>query len=811
MPNPNALSPKIDTTVVIVSGQASAAGFSSPLFVSEFVASPSFPTRIKAYSGTRTQILALLAADGFATTSAAYRQAQAALAQDGPPSTIYIGRKDAGDADWTAAMDAIYAEDSDSWYAVCIDARDSAAIQQVSAWCEPPGEDPKFALFIAQTASAQVRDNAPGNFASVIAAAGRQRTALVWHDPETASGYGPATLTSRRGPFAFGSSESLSLRVDGGSTQSFAFSAAAAVLTGSNTETFDLSAGGSLVLAANGLASQSVDFTSTAATVLSANTQTYNLAPGDTLAMRVDGGAIQTATFDAGPAVTTGGATEPFSITNGWKLDLQINGGATQSFTFDGSETTADDVADLINATAIGFSAADDGSGAVELTTDRLGTSAEIEILNTSTGSLLTELGLSAGSDTGTGDVADIDAVTAAEIVTVVNADTTGITATAPSGAVRLTSDTLGTSSRIQVTGGNVNTALGFPTSEAKGTGPFVDASVATASEVASLINANAAGLTASVSTGAVRLTSDVLGTGSSVTITAGTVATTLGLASGTVTGTGDFADASAATASEIAIKIGATLTDASVDAVSSAVVITSDTSGAASSLEIVTDSVGLTWSGDGAATGTGTDEDYLDCALVGRCITFNLDAPNGAALWDNQSLTGISPDVLTVAQKASLEQRRVNAYYALDGRGELHWGTILRLDDADYVLYIDELTTADWIDARMTEALNSLLNNYSNRKAKIPYTDDGFALVENVFRDVLKRAERNGHTVYDGSPLNVTDPEDTGVYIPRLANQSQADINARRYSGMIARQNFQGGVQRVNSRIELQRPPVQL
>ena len=810
MPNPNALSPKIDTTVVIVSGQASAAGFSSPLFVSEFASSPSFPTRIKAYSGTRTVMLALLAADGFATTSAAYRQVQAAMAQDGPPTTIYIGRKDAGDADWAAAMDAIYAEDSDSWYAVCIDARDSAAIQQVSAWCEPPGEDPKFALFVAQTASTQVRDNAPGNFAGVIAALGRQRTALVWHDPETASGYGPATLTSRRGPFAFGSSESLSLRVDGGATQSFAFAAAAAVLTGTNTETFNLSAGGTLTLAANGLASQAVDFSTTAATVLSANAETYALSPGDTLLTRVDGAAAVASTFDAAPAVTTGGATEPFTITNGWQLDLQINGGATQSFVFTGAETTAQDVADLINATASGFSAAD-AAGAVELTTERQGTSAEIEILGSSTAGLLTELGLVAGSDLGTGDVADISAVTAAEIVTVVNADTTGITAAPESGRVRLTSDTLGTSSRIQVVGGNVNTALGFSTSEAKGTGPFVDASAATASEVASLINASVAGITASVSAAAVRLTSDVLGTSSAITVTAGAVATTLGLAAGTVTGTGDFADASAATAAEIAVKIGATLTDASVDSVSSAVVITSDTSGATSTLEIVTDSVGLSWSGDGAATGTGTDEDYLDCALVGRCITFNLDVPNGAALWDNQSLAGISPDVLTVAQKASLEQRRVNAYYALDGRGELHWGTILRLDDADYVLYIDELTTADWIDARMTEALNNLLNSYSDRKAKIPYTDNGFALVENVFRDVLKRAERNGHTVYDGSPLNLTDPDDTGVFIPRLANQSQADINARRYSGMIARQNFQGGVQRVNSRIELQRPPVQL
>lgn len=810
MANPNKLSPKIVTSVIIVSGQASTSGLFAPLFVSEFASSASFPTRIKSYSGTRSEMAALMIADGFTVDDPAYRQMWAAMSQGGPPETIWIGRADSGDLTWAETLDAIYAENSDDWYAMCVDVRDSADIQAISAWVEPPGDDPKFALYIAQTDSAQVLNAAPGNFADVIAALGRSRTALHYHDPVTASGYGPASITTRIGPFPFGASESLEFRFDGGATQSFAFTAAAAELTGSIAEPFDLSSGGTLTLAANGLAALDVELAAESATVQSVNAEPFVLSPGDTLLTRVDGAAAQTTTVDAGPAVTTGGVAEPFAITPAWQLDLDINGGGTQSFIFDGTETTAENVSDLINLTATGFTAADDGAGAVEFTTTKQGTGATIEVLASSTAGLLAALGLVAGTDTGTGDVADIEAVTAAELVTVVNADTTGLVASDNGGYLLLTADSVGTASRIQVTGGAVNDALAFSTDEQSGSGDFADATAATATEVVSAINSQVAGMVASVDTGAVVLTSDVLGTSSSITVTAGAVATTLGLAAGTVSGSGDFADASQATASEIAVVVSATIADGSVASPGSTVELTSASNGSDSSVEIITDSVGLTWSGDGYAVGTGTDEDYMDCALVGRCITFDLDAENGAALWDNQTLEGIEPDVLTDAQKTSLDQRRINAYYSNAGRPEFHWGYCLK-DDTDDPLYIDEVTSADWLDARMTEAINALLNNHANAKTKIPYDDRGFALIENVFRGVLKRADRNGHIEYDGKPLDLTSETSTGVYVPRRRDQSQSDINARRYAGLRARQNFRGGVQRVSNLIEVQRPAVQL
>jgi hypothetical protein len=810
MANPNKLTPKIATTVIIVTGQANAAGFSAPLFVSEFAANASFLTRIKSYTGNRTEKDALLEADGFAEDGPVRRQVRAAMNQDGPPVTIWIGRRDALDADWGETLDAIAAENSDDWYALCVDGRDSADVQQVSAWVEPPGSDPKFALYIGQTDSVQVRDDAPGNFAGVIAALGRDRTALLWHDPVTASGFGPATVTTRTGPFVFGASESLEFRFDGGATQSFAFVASPATLTGSNTETFDLSAGGTLTLAANGLASQDVDFTSTSATLLSAASETYDLEPGDTLLVRVDGGASQPATFDAAAAVDLGTGTEPFTIGAAEQLDLDINGSGTQSFVFVGTETTAQNVADLINATASGF-VASDVSGAVELRTDRRGTGASVEVLVSSTAGLLVELGLPVGTESGTGDVANIDAVTAAEIASVVTADIAGASAADEGGAVRITAASIGTGSRLNVIGGNVNAALQFSTAEDSGTG-FVNATAVGAAEVSALINASVAGQVASVAGGAVVLTSNVLGTSSAITVTAGAVATTLGLAAGTVAGAGDFGNAAQAQASEIAVVIGATIVDGTVTAPSSTVQLASATSGPTSSVEILTDSVGLSWSGDGFAVGTGTDEDYADCAWVGRCITFALDAENGVGLWDNQNLNEIEPDNLKLAQRTSLEQRRVNTYTSFNGRPETHWGTSLRLDDPTFYRYISEVTTADWIDARFSEAMNDLLNSHANQKTKMRLTDeDARAKISVTGRRVLQTAERNGHSEYDGSELDLTSDTDTGVFFPRVADLTETDINLGRYAGIKARQNILVGTRRINTLIELQRPPVQL
>ncbi len=63
-----------------------------------------------------------------------------------------------------------------------------------------------------------------------------------------------------------------------------------------------------------------------------------------------------------------------------------------------------------------------------------------------------------------TGDFVDIGNATAQEVADAINADITGGAAEDALGEVRLTSDTEGTGSSVQIVGGTANPALGFPT-----------------------------------------------------------------------------------------------------------------------------------------------------------------------------------------------------------------------------------------------------------------------------------------------------------------------------------------------------------
>jgi len=62
-----------------------------------------------------------------------------------------------------------------------------------------------------------------------------------------------------------------------------------------------------------------------------------------------------------------------------------------------------------------------------------------------------------------TADFASIIAATAAEVATKINSATTGLTATALAGKLRVASDTDGSGSALQFVGGSANQALGFP------------------------------------------------------------------------------------------------------------------------------------------------------------------------------------------------------------------------------------------------------------------------------------------------------------------------------------------------------------
>ena len=189
--------------------------------------------------------------------------------------------------------------------------------------------------------------------------------------------------------------------------------------------------------------------------VLGTVTAPFDLEPGDTLIVAVDGGAPSTATFTATAAARQSGNAEPFALADGQTLTVRIDGGAVQTITFLASEfgaigaATAAEVAAVINAKIAGASATVTGAGArVTITSDRRGTSSSVEVTG---GTANGALGFPLGAATGTGNVAHIDSVTPAEVKALVEAAVTGVTVTSDADRVRITSNTLGPTSSVQV------------------------------------------------------------------------------------------------------------------------------------------------------------------------------------------------------------------------------------------------------------------------------------------------------------------------------------------------------------------------
>jgi hypothetical protein len=201
----------------------------------------------------------------------------------------------------------------------------------------------------------------------------------------------------------------------------------------------------------------------TAASVESADGP-FEFAAGDTLVLNIDAGGNETCTFAAAAGTQTDTTSYPVTDQDGLTSVITIDGGDAQTVTFSGAHTTAAQIAASLNIGLVGASAAVVG-GQVKITSDSKGTGSTVSAA-AGTGGLTW-----AAAVAGTGDAVDISAVTAAEVKTVVEADTTGATVTVNAdGSVTITSDTTGTSSSVQVVSGNCVAKMGLTAETVTGT-----------------------------------------------------------------------------------------------------------------------------------------------------------------------------------------------------------------------------------------------------------------------------------------------------------------------------------------------------
>lgn len=191
---------------------------------------------------------------------------------------------------------------------------------------------------------------------------------------------------------------------------------------------------------------------------VASSTGPWKLANNDTLVVAFDAGGDQTFTISATAAAreSTNSESSPYALSNGMILNVKIDGGDTQALTFlsasfaDITNATAEEVAAVINAQLVGGKATVTSAGTkVTITSDRKGSGSHVQVTG-GTANAVGALNFSTTVANGSGNVSNVDEVTAAEWVTIMSAITNG-TAVDDNGKLRLTSTTTGSGGTVQV------------------------------------------------------------------------------------------------------------------------------------------------------------------------------------------------------------------------------------------------------------------------------------------------------------------------------------------------------------------------
>lgn len=538
MPTYQSQSDLVTINATLTATNPQSASFAVPMVAWQFNFGSWGADRIRTYAGTRTAVLAAWVADGGSVGDAVYRALDSMLKQQGAPSSVMVGRRDPGDADWGAALTAIYAADN-SWYAFCLaDERLAAGILEAATWASQ-----RIVFFQGSTADADVYNDVAGNLSEDLAnltptvADQAPRWALIWHDPQTASSAAapfvefvqPATGWDMRNAAA--GQVTLNMSADGKAAEISTVAAARAVVTGTNTGTFAITDAWQLDLSFDGAGTVfSAIFDGETADIATANPGPWDLSTeaGNTVAGVSDTGSFSYALFSG---------VAPGDPTNVSAADL-----------------AADFVAAVAGTTA---TAVDSGGQVVTFSAITEGTDSRLRFTSSTSAGILSILGLTAEAEAaGSGNVQDLSAVTTDEVVTVVSA-AIGASGTASnsSNALRLQGAIYGTLGAVTVEAtstAGLLTALGLTAATTAGTGDVPDASRVTALQLEPILDGDYSAdvsVTVDVSTNTIRIES-TLGVGYWHTLQfTSSMRSILGIATGIIRGAGvedDHADAAA-------------------------------------------------------------------------------------------------------------------------------------------------------------------------------------------------------------------------------------------------------------------------
>ena len=194
-----ALKDIVEVNITRQTTSVAVAAFNVPLILSQFATNKTTTafTRARVYGS-----VAEMASDGWTSSDAVYKIANAIFSQNPSVNKIVVGRKDSNDATIDAALNAIANENND-WYGIVVDQSLVSSFADVASWVETAK---KFAIFWITDVNAYDPSKST-DLASVLKLDNRNRSAVVWHaTPAGGADYPDAAWMGEGFPYEPGTS-----------------------------------------------------------------------------------------------------------------------------------------------------------------------------------------------------------------------------------------------------------------------------------------------------------------------------------------------------------------------------------------------------------------------------------------------------------------------------------------------------------------------------------------------------------------------------------------------------------------------------
>lgn len=165
----------------------------------------------------------------------------------------------------------------------------------------------------------------------------------------------------------------------------------------------------------------------------------------------------------------------------------------------------------------------------------------------------------------------------------------------------------------------------------------------------------------------------------------------------------------------------------------------------------------------------------FPDAAWFGRVLPLD----PGSETWKFKTLAGVPAVTFTETQQTNVQSKRGNIYYAIAGRNITSEGLTSSGE------FIDTVRFRDWLELRIQTDCFLALSNAN----KIPYTDEGVAVIEAALRAVLDEGIEVGGIVAGSVTITV----------PKVATQAPADRAARIFRNIKFRCTLAGAIHKLD------------